>query len=79
MPDQRDDRFAFLPFRKAFACQPSPRIAAEKNQAFDPFRMACRIGNGDRRTLRGAEQREAIETGGVGDRLQVGDAAFERE
>ena len=52
---------------------PAPRVAAVEDEVGDPLGMPGRVDERDRRALRDAEQREAIEARRVDDRLEVGD------
>jgi hypothetical protein len=58
--------------------QNAPRKTAIDDQMGHAFGMAARIGNGNRATLREADQDESFETGAIDHCFQILDRAFER-
>jgi hypothetical protein len=54
-------------------------VAGVEDQVADPFRVTHRVGDGDRRALRYAEQCEAFDAGGVDHALEIADPVVDRE
>ena len=76
--DRRDQRLRLRALLGA-AQLPAARIAAVEDEVGDALGMPRRVDERDRRALRDAEQREAIEARGVDDGLEVGDPGVDRE
>ena len=61
------------PARSSPAQLPAARVAAVEDEVGDPLGMPRRVGHRDRRALRDAEQREALQARRVDDGLEVAD------
>ena len=58
---------------------PAARVAAVEDEIGDPLRVPRGVRHRDRRALRDAEQRKALQAGGVDDRLQIADPGLDRQ
>ena len=61
------------------AQQPAARIAAVQHEMRHPLWMLHRVGDRDRRALRDAEQRKALEAGRVDDELEIAQPGLEAQ
>ena len=61
------------------APHPAARVAAVEDEAGDPLGMTSGVDQRDRRALRDAEQREAVDARRVDDGLEVGDPGVDGE
>jgi len=77
---QLDQHLGFFALRRRrVALQATAREAAVQDQVADALGVTHGVGDRDRCALRDAEQRKALEPGGIDHRLEVGDPGVERE